>query len=112
MKDVLSKLLADRQEPLNEEDYPECPFLREHSPLLHDLCRFDRYEGKSRSPCKLTVSTDNGLWVVSLTDPDPQRSFGCTGPDFVGGLESLEQMITTGQAHWRYWGKRNGKTRR
>lgn len=112
MPDILDSLYDDGQDNRSEEDYPVCPFLLETAPLIHDFVRFDRYKGKKRQNGKFTVTCEGNLWVVSITDPDRQRSFGCTGNDTTQALATMDNLIETGQVMWRYWGKESGRTRR
>lgn len=104
MDDILDSLYEDSQDPKEEHEFPCCPFLRETCPRVHDFVRYPVWKGHSRTPGKVSVSTDNGLWLVSLTDVDHSRSVSVTGSDFVQGLATLDQLISSKQLHWRYWG--------
>lgn len=112
MTDIIDALYDDGQDNRSEEDYPIDAFLQEKAPLLHDFVRFDRYKGKRRANGKFTVTCQENLWVLSITDPDRSRSFSCTGLDFVSALATMDQLIQSGQVAWRYWGKPDSKTTR
>ncbi|GAH18013.1 unnamed protein product, partial [marine sediment metagenome] len=43
-------------------------------------------------------------FVLSITDPDRQRSFTISCVGLSEGIAAIEQMIATKQIHWRYWG--------
>lgn len=114
-EDMLADLIAGRQEPKGEDEYPSCPFLRENAPLLHDFLRFDSYLGKPRTPGRLAFTADGNLFVLSITDKDYERSFSVMGYNLAECLATIEQCIATRQVHWRYWGKNGsaaGRTRR
>lgn len=114
MEDMLDDLYEEPQGDKEESDYPSCPFLREHAPRVHDFVRFDRYKGKPRKNGKLSISSDGTVFVLSLTDPQRERTFTMVAHNLQEGLESLDQCIATKQLHWRYWGPptENGKVKR
>lgn len=112
MSDMVDALYDDGQDERSEEDYPSCPFLLKTAPLVHDFVRFDRYKGKKRQNGKFSVTCQGDLWVVSLTDPDRQRSFSCTGHGTESALATMDSLIETGQVMWRYWGKPGSRTSR
>ncbi len=112
MEDILDDLYEDPQGEREEEDYPSCPFLREHCSRIHDFVRFDRYKGKPRKNGSITITVDGTLFVVSLNDKTLERSVSTTGHSIAECLEFLDQCVSTRQLHWRQWGNRsNGKGR-
>ncbi|GAG73761.1 unnamed protein product [marine sediment metagenome] len=104
MADMLDDLYEDPQGDKSEEDYPSCPFLLKHAPLLHDFIRFDRYKGKPRKNGKVSFGCDGSHFVLSITDSDRQRSFTISCLGVQEGLQAIDQMISTKQIHWRNWG--------
>jgi len=104
MTDMVDDLYEDVNPDREEEDYPECPFLRETCPRIHDFIRFDRYKGKPRKNGSFSVTVEGPLWVVRITDKDRERSFSTTGLDLASCLSTLDQLVASRQIHWHYWG--------
>jgi len=102
--DMLDDLYEDPQDPKEEHEFPCCPFLQERCARVHDFLRFSIWKGRRRKPGKVSITTDNGLWIVSITDVDYRRSSTVTGNDSLQCLETLDQLICTKQLYWRYWG--------
>lgn len=79
-------------------------------PLLYDLLTAQlAEEGKIYEPPKLTISAQNGEWVVQLVDAALAQSLTVTVGKLPRVFESLEKALSSPETHWTVWKGRKPK---
>ncbi|GAG94562.1 unnamed protein product [marine sediment metagenome] len=114
MDDRLSKLYEKHKEPEDESELIVIADLYQDCPILHDFCRFTKFNGEPCEPPRLGYGVSNGKLYTTLSDSSRRRSLRVECATFYDGVRAIENHITQGTLDtlWYAWksnGKSNGK---
>ena len=77
-------------------------------PSIHEFLTVTEYDGKPRQPGKLQISTERGLFKISIIDNALKAMMSVESISIVLGLTALEHKAGKPDAEWHRWGKVRG----
>ncbi len=77
---------------------------RKHFKQLHDFVVKLSHNKLRREHGRITISSENGKFKVTITDPTASKSFSMLCESVEAGLRSMENCADNSAIHWYYWG--------
>ena len=81
---------------------------KEAFPSIHEFLAVTEYDGKPRQPGKLQITSERGLFKVSIIDNGMKAMMSVESISIVLGLTALEHKAGKPDAEWHRWGKVRG----
>ena len=74
-------------------------------PSIHEFLTVTFFNGKDRTPGKLQITTELGMWRLSIIDNAMKAMLSVEAKDLKSGLAALEIKASSQNAEWHRWGK-------
>lgn len=81
-------------------------------PSIHEFLTVTFFNGKDRTPGKLQITTELGMWKLSIIDNAMKAMLSVESKTLRDGLVALEEKASSQNAEWHRWGKAKATSRK